>query len=412
MANEGKPRIFLCHAKEDKARVKELYHQLKAAGYHPWLDKYDLLPGQDWWTEIEKIISDPYNLVVACLSSNSTTKRGVVQQEIANALDVLKKMPEDTIYLIPARLEPCQVPKRLSHLHWVDLFEPDGLEYLKRSLNVEISHRKATARPEPIRQAVQAESSKPQVVPGRVPTIPAHEPFEPELILIPAGEFLMGSDPEKYKDEFTWEQPQHTLYLPDYYLARTPVTNAQYAAFLEATDHMPPPHWKGGNPPKGKEDHPVIWVTWHDAVAYCNWLSEITGKAYRLPSEAEWEKGARGTDGRIYPWGDELPDKSRGNFGDKVGDTTPVGQYSPRGDSPYGVADMAGNVWEWCHSLYKSYPYDPKDGREDPEASGARVLRGGAFGTDEEIVRCASRDWDNPSDQDWPQGFRLVVTPL
>jgi hypothetical protein len=160
MANKGKPGIFLCHAKEDKARVIELYHQLKAAGYHPWLDKYDLLPGQDWWTEIEKIISDPYNLVVVCLSKNSTTKRGVVQQELANALDVLKKMPEDTIYLIPARLEPCQVPKRLSHLHWVDLFEPDGFEKLKQALDFEISHRRATARRESIRQAAQAESGK------------------------------------------------------------------------------------------------------------------------------------------------------------------------------------------------------------------------------------------------------------
>jgi hypothetical protein len=104
-----KPRIFLCHADEDKPKVEPLYHRLKAAGYHPWLDKFDLLGGQDWWTEIQKIISDPYNLVVVCLSRKSITKRGVLQQELTQALDVLDKMPEGAIYLIPARLEPCDI---------------------------------------------------------------------------------------------------------------------------------------------------------------------------------------------------------------------------------------------------------------------------------------------------------------
>jgi hypothetical protein len=102
---ENEPRIFLCHASDDKARVRELYHQLEAAGYHPWLDEEDLLPGQSWWAEIKKVITDPYNLVVVCLSSNSITKRGVVQREIKRALDVLEETPEGTIYLIPARLE-------------------------------------------------------------------------------------------------------------------------------------------------------------------------------------------------------------------------------------------------------------------------------------------------------------------
>jgi hypothetical protein len=149
LTERSKPRIFLCHASEDKPKVQELYHQLKAAGYRPWLDKYDLLPGQDWWTEIKKIMDDSYNLVVVCLSPNSTTKRGVVQKEIKRALDVLDEMPEDTIYLIPARLEPCQAPARLSSLHWVDLFEPDGFDNLKRALDFEIARRQPEAQPDP-----------------------------------------------------------------------------------------------------------------------------------------------------------------------------------------------------------------------------------------------------------------------
>ena len=236
-------------------------------------------------------------------------------------------------------------------------------------------------------------------------------PFEPEMILIPAGEFLMGSDPSVDKDARDNEQPQHTLYLPDYYMARTPVTNAQYAAFVEATGHSQRKDWHGkplSSGPSGEEDHPVFNVSWHDAVAYCDWLSEVTGKPYRLPSEAEWEKGARGSDGRIYPWGNQW-DMGRCNSyeGGKL-DTTPVGAY-PEGASPYGLLDMAGNWWEWTGSVFKNYPYDPEDGREDLEAGGYRVLRGGGFGWDRRSVRCASRNWNAPTEDHF--GFRVVVSP-
>jgi len=235
--------------------------------------------------------------------------------------------------------------------------------------------------------------------------------FEPEMILIPAGEFLMGSDPIVDKDAMDNEQPQHTLYLPDYYMARAPVTNAQYAAFVEATGHRQPKHWKDRKPPSGKEDHPVVYVSWYDAVAYCDWLAEVTGKPYRLPSEAEWEKGARGSDGRIYPWGD-LWDAEWCNGGEGgEGDTTPVGAY-PEGASPYGLLDMAGNVWEFTRSVFKNYPYDPEDGREDPEAEGHRVIRGGAFPSGRRVVRCAGRNrFVRCAARVGDVGFRVVVPP-
>jgi len=240
------------------------------------------------------------------------------------------------------------------------------------------------------------------------------------MVLIPAGEFLMGSDPSVDKDAQDGEQPQHISYLPDYYLAKTPVTNAQYAAFVYATGHEPPLHWEDGKPPRGGEDHPVKWVHWADAVAYCDWLAEVTGKPYRLPSEAEWEKGARGTDGRIYPWGNQW-DEERCNSGeDHESHTTPVGAY-PQGASPYGLLDMAGNVWEWTRSLWGEdywkepsfkYPYDPADGREDPEApdSIGHVLRGGSFYLDLRAVRCAFRGGRDVSFSDGEDfGFRVCV---
>jgi formylglycine-generating enzyme required for sulfatase activity len=228
-----------------------------------------------------------------------------------------------------------------------------------------------------------------------------------DIILIPAGEFTMGSDTGAAD-----EKPVHEVYVDAFYIGKHEVTNAQYERFVEDTGHRAAQYWPGASISEGNENHPVVNVSWYDARAYCQWLSDQTGQIVRLPTEAEWEKAARGTDGRVYPWGDEF-DKDKCNSRESgIGDTTPVGGYSPEGDSPYEVADMAGNVWEWTSSLYKAYPYDPEDGREDPEAEEARVLRGGAFHHSlRRYVRCACRGRANPGDRDFYLGFRVVVSP-
>ncbi len=434
--DHAQPWIFLCHASEDKPQVANLYRRLKDAGYHPWLDKYDLLPGQDWWQEIEKIIRSPFNLVLVCLSNNSISKRGVVQREIKRALDVLDEMPESTIYLIPARLEPCEVPERLSRLHWVNLFEPDGFEYLLRALDYELGKRQSMPEPVPVTPAEVALANPPQpklaeqspapaiprvVTPAKPkPTKPAkkQEAFEPELILIPAGEFLMGSDPKKDKDASRNEQPQHTLYLPNYYIAKTSVTNTQYAAFVQATRYKPRADWQGKELLLGKENHPVVNVSWEDVMAYCHWLAQVTGKTYRLPTEAEWEKASRGTDGRIYPWGDKWDAKRcntrEGNKGKTILGTMPVFAYS-KGASPYGVLGMAGNVWEWCATKWgKSYPYDVAEDEWNDDylgSSGHRVLRGGAFLDFASQARCANRLKYTPDGRYNARGFRVAASP-
>ncbi|MCE7986355.1 MAG: hypothetical protein DYG89_34710 [Caldilinea sp. CFX5] len=208
-----------------------------------------------------------------------------------------------------------------------------------------------------------------------------------DWVTIPAGEFWMGSDRSKDATASDCEIPQPKVYLPTYRIARYPVTNAQYELFIQAQGYQPPSHWEKGQIPRGKENHPVVNVSWQDAMVFCEW------SGVSLPSEDEWEKAARGTDGRIYPWGNEAPDKERCNFNRNEGGTTPVDHY-PKGKSFYAVWDMAGNVWEWTCSLYKGYPY------------GGLTVRGGSFANNPGLVRSAYRPHARFNDV----GFRVVAT--
>lgn len=250
-------------------------------------------------------------------------------------------------------------------------------------------------------------------------TMTVTSPIEMELVRVPAGEFLMGSDPAKDSPQaIENEQPQHLVNLSEYYIGKYEVTNVQYQAFIRRTGYEPPSNWGSDVIPASKNDHPVAYVSWNDAMAFTGWLSATTGLACRLPTEAEWEKTCRGSEGLIYPWGEISPDSGQANFNNNVGDTTSVGSYSPRGDSPYGVVDMAGNVWEWTSSLWGhdaqkpdyGYPYDPTDGREDLDVPTdvLRVLRGGSYVYDYWGVRCAYRLGDNPFSRGNYLGFRVV----
>ncbi|NLS76118.1 MAG: SUMF1/EgtB/PvdO family nonheme iron enzyme [Chloroflexi bacterium] len=250
------------------------------------------------------------------------------------------------------------------------------------------------------------------------------------FVEIPAGPFLMGSDKRKDGQALNRESPQHTLNLPRFYMARYPVTVAQFRAFVEDSGYEP----RDRDCLSGMANHPVVWVTWHEARAFAAWLTERLregapgplaemvrqGWAVRLPTEAEWEKAARGADGRIYPWGDQA-DPERANYGGTgIGGTSAVGCF-PHGASPYGCLDLSGNVWEWTLSLGGKdlsnpdfrYPYEPGDGREDVEVpdSVSRVLRGGSYSLEARLVRCAFRSELYPSLWDRNYGFRLVVAP-
>ena len=175
---------------------------------------------------------------------------------------------------------------------------------------------------------------------------------EPVWVTIPAGEFWLGSDPHNPM-ALDDEKPAHRVFLPEFQIARTPITNAQYQYYVEATGAKAPEDWVDGQPPNDKLNHPVVNVTWHNVYAYCQWLGQVTGKAIALPSEAEWEKAARGgQDRRAYPWGDGFDLLKCNTIELGLDDTTPVDVFLA-GASPYGCLDMAGNVWEWTRSPWE-----------------------------------------------------------
>jgi len=240
-----------------------------------------------------------------------------------------------------------------------------------------------------------------------------------ELLHIPAGEFSMGSN-QNDQDTFDDEKPIHRVYLPEFLIARFPVTEEQFAVFLAAVRSQLP------LVAKARLKHPATRVTWYDANEFCQWAGRASGLVVRLPTEAEWEKAARGFDERLWPWGNErtaLPAnlKDTGTTILRHADgrmsrqlnatgTVPVGCFSPRGDSPFGCVDMSGNVWEWTHTLYRPYPYRPDDGREDEDDKGMRVLRGGSFLSPSWRARCSSRLRQPPGNRYAVDlGFRICI---
>jgi formylglycine-generating enzyme required for sulfatase activity len=231
--------------------------------------------------------------------------------------------------------------------------------------------------------------------------------IEPQMVRIPAGQFLMGGKGDAQK-------PQYEVELSEYFIGKYPVTNREYQAFIQGAQYESPDGWENNQYPAGKGDHPVVAVSWHDAQAYCKWLSQKTGKQYRLPSEAEWEKAARGTDGRIYPWGDDFDPQKSNVSNAKIGGTTPVGQFSQvGGDSPYGCADMAGNVEEWCNDWiaeggYKSSVKDP----QGPESGVFKALRGGSSFFSEYYARVSSRNYNLPHLRHNDFGFRVAFSSV
>lgn len=463
-ASPNRPlRVFLCHASNDKPAVRELYRRLTADGFAPWLDEEKLLAGHDWEHEIRKAVRSS-DVVIVCLSRKAITKEGFVQKEIRVALDMAEEKLDSTIFLIPLRLEECDVPDRLSRWHWVNQFEANGYARLVQSLRMRadelgLSGSSTTSAvpltPQPFVNDVPLATTtisggvgvtgqqvnigndvvgrdkitqttiniaQVTIIPPGVAAVHETQTSRPnpidnrrvaddmEFVRVPAGRFNMGSMPESQFASAN-ERPLHTVEIPyDYWIARYPVSNEQFARFVTASKYrFDLGQWRT------LAQHPVVRVSWRDAMNYCRWLSDLSrselgGLSMRLPTEVEWEKAARGIDGRVYPWGDDWDQTRCNSLEIGRGGVVQIGSHSPLGDSPYGAADMAGNVWEWCHSLYKPYPYLGHDGREDSHGGDWRVARGGSWLSLQDYVRCAYRFCFRSDLRYEHVGFRCVIS--
>lgn len=220
-----------------------------------------------------------------------------------------------------------------------------------------------------------------------------------EKALIPGGSFTMGDDNGRPD-----ERPAHRVTLEAFRLAVLPVTNEVYTPFLEATGHEPPRFW--GDPAFNGGRQPVVGVSWFDAVAYCEWLSQHSGERYRLPTEAEWERAARGGTESVYPWGDEPFDGEGGRF--KQETTWEVGRAPP---NPYGIVDIGFNVHEWCSDWYDAdyYAHSPERDPKGPPSGERRTSRGGAWRHLVKVSRCSARSSIPPDYRYNDYGFRLAV---
>lgn len=214
-----------------------------------------------------------------------------------------------------------------------------------------------------------------------------------EMVFVAGGTFVMGSDNDAEN-----VRPAHKVTVAGFYIDRWPVSNAEYKVFVDDTTHPIPNYdvpwcdtaaynWDKETRmyPRGKENHPVVLVTWEDARAYAAWANK------RLSTEAEWEFAARGVEGRRWPWGNRFRTNHSNTAEAHLQSLAPVDAFSPQGDTPEGVMDMVGNVWEWTGSLYLPYPYDAEDGREDPLSDKWRVLRGASWVNDSSVATALTR---------------------
>lgn len=307
-------------------------------------------------------------------------------QVLAGNIDRSDDRVQLTIRIIDCATEDFMVNlyKQKSPCAQEDLLGPWGRSVIAELFSIPLDR---LATPTPVPQARPTNTPTPRIPDSILNKYPG-------MVYVPAGEFTFGSD---YGDPC--ETPAQTVFLPAYYIDKTEVTNWAYKKFVDETGHRPPLHWDGSAIPPGLEDHPVVWVSWDDAVAYAAWSGG------RLPSEMEWEKAARGPDGRTYPWGNRFDPAKANTWEAGIHAPAPVGSF-PEGKSPYGVLDMAGNVAEWVADQFSPYP---KAKTMLPEYSREmRVLRGGSWTFNAYYARTTHRYPRAPTERHGSYGFRTV----
>jgi sulfatase modifying factor 1 len=423
-------QVFISYANEkgdnnnpgsDRQIADMIRSELESENIRCWIDYRDIMPGENWVNAMFNAVEQS-KIMVLVFSGNANRSQWV-EDEVTYALD-------EKIRIIPFRVENV-IPRGALRVlkvrtQWIDAQQPPQPKDLKRLVDAVRTYLEKDKEKE-YEQSPGAEKN---------PQGFQEVDFGDGIIMvhIPPGEFEIGSN------DYDNEKPPHTVYLDGYWMGKYEVTVRQFGLFVRDAGYVTQAEKNGGaytwtgenweqkegidwkNPGFKQEDnHPVVCVSWNDAVEYCKWLSGKKGVNFKLPTEAQWEKAARGTDQRKYPWGNHDPyynDKWYANYAahdswEKRGEdgfeyTSPVGSYL-QGASPYGLLDMAGNVLEWCSDWYGSdcYKNSPQKNPPGPDSGAYRVLRGGGWGYYAVYLRCSVRYDGRPSDRYNFAGFRL-----
>jgi len=434
-------QVFISYASEninsttsDRQVADQICTALESQGIDCWIAHRDILPGDDWMSAIIDAV-DQAKIIVLVFSANTEKSQWVI--------DEIKLALEEKRMIIPFRIQDVYPQRALRLLkvrcQWMHAFTPPLEKHIKNLVKIVSRHlglepaipikkekinkqpgadqiipaakeikevienkKEATDMPEDVRKVI---SRAHKVEKNKNGYWEAYYQDGIVMVYIPPGEFMMGQI-EKEKDSISYfpnETPVHKVSLEGYWMGKYEVTFTQYDPYCNETK-IKKPRDEGW----GRENRPVIYVSWDDVATYCQWLSQKTGLHFKLPTEAQWEKAARGNDRRKYPWGISEPDKNLANFGGNIGKTTPVGSF-PAGASPYGLLDMAGNVWEWCSDVYgyDYYENSPLKNPAGPNIGSKHVVRGSSWDYDARHLRCADRGHYGPSDRLYNLGFRL-----
>jgi formylglycine-generating enzyme required for sulfatase activity len=397
MVSTAPTSIFVSHSSQDNAWCRPFVAALQAQGFDVWYDEQGLTGGSAWVQTLQREAAarDVFVLVVTPESLGSQW----CQEEIQLALATRR-------VILPVLHTPSKVEGFLLTRQWIDAAGA-GPETAAERVSAALLHGAPPAQSKRERHP----SALPNILPewlarlGYRGWLYEQTPvITPPLITIPAGPFWMGNDPRRDALADEGDEPLHQVSVVAFQIARYPLTVAEYAWAIQAGVVPHPREWIKQTQ---RPHHPVTYTTWKNALTYTAWLADMTGEPWRVPTEAEWEKAARGTDGRVYPWGDTW-DRTRANTEDGgPGDTTPVGMY-PDGASPYGVMDMAGNVCEWVGTPASSLLARPGAFiGAAPDDKG--YLAGGAWSERPANARCARRAQLYIGERDETSGIRLVL---
>jgi formylglycine-generating enzyme required for sulfatase activity len=391
-------RLFVSHSSQDNDWCRPFVAALTSAdpSLDVWYDEHGLSGGSAWVQTLQQELQSR-DVIVLVLTPDALASQWV-QEEMQLALATRRT-------ILPVMHKPSNLSGFLLTRQWVDVVDlspEDAARKVLTALNSPVVFPEAMAP----KQIVPA----PEIVPqpfgqmgfvGRI--IDGAQVITPALCDVPAGPFLRGSDLKRDPEATDAEIPMRTVDLPAFKIGRYPVTVVEYACAIRAGAMREPRDWATVSQ---RPYHPITNVSWRDAINYSAWLTKVTGEHWRPPTEDEWEKAARGTDGRIYPWGDQFdPRRANTNEGGK-GEPTAVGMY-PMGVSPYGVLDMAGNVQEWCGLTPDSPMLRPNAMGEPGKSVG--YLAGGSYDDPPATARCAYRGQLFMGERSEEIGMRLVL---